>query len=135
MLRVLSGILMVLHGLVHFWYVVLSQGWVEFQPEMGWTGESWLLVSLLEDPAIRLLAAVSYGLATLGFVVGGVGLFVAQEWWRPFIVGSAVLSATTVLLFWDGHGQMLVEKGLIGLLIDLGLLVALLIFGWPSVAL
>ena len=27
-------------GLLHLWYVTLSQRWTEFQPEMGWTGES-----------------------------------------------------------------------------------------------
>jgi hypothetical protein len=37
--RVQSGVFIVLHGLVHVWYVTLSQRWVEFQPEMVWTGE------------------------------------------------------------------------------------------------
>jgi hypothetical protein len=40
MLRILFGIFVVLHGLVHLWYVVLSQRLVEFQADMGWTGES-----------------------------------------------------------------------------------------------
>jgi hypothetical protein len=51
MLRFLIGIFIVLHGLVHLWYVVLSQGLVEFEPEMGWTGESWLLSRLLGESA------------------------------------------------------------------------------------
>jgi hypothetical protein len=128
----LFGIFIVLHGLVHLWYVTLSQRLVEFQPEMGWTGESWLFSPLLGDAATRWLATVLYGLATLGFVMGGIGIFAQQAWWRPLVIGSAAFSAVIILLFWDGGLHMLVEKGLIGFLINVALLVALLIFDWPS---
>lgn len=37
------AVFLVLHGLVHLWYVVLSQGWVEMEDAMGWNGQSWLL--------------------------------------------------------------------------------------------
>jgi hypothetical protein len=132
MSRFLFGIFIVLHGLVHLWYVTLSLGLVEFQSEMGWTGKSWLFSLLLGDGATRSLATVLYGLATLCFVIGSIGVFVQQEWWHPVVIGSAAFSAAIILLFWDGGIQMLVEKGLIGFLINLALLVALLVFGWPS---
>ena len=131
MLNSLLGVFIVLHGLVHLWYVTLSQRLVEFQPEMGWTGESWFFTSLLDDGAARSLASVLYVLAALGFVAGGVGIFAQQAWWRPVIIGSAAFSAAIIILFWDGRIQMPVEKGLLGLLINLALLVALLIFGQP----
>ena len=35
MLRFLIGVFIVLHGLVHLWYVTLSQRLIEFQAEMG----------------------------------------------------------------------------------------------------
>lgn len=70
MLRFVLGIFAVLHDLVHLWYVTLSQRPVNFQPDMGWAGESWLLVSLLGDVATRWLTNIPYGLATLGFVAG-----------------------------------------------------------------
>jgi hypothetical protein len=44
------------------------------------------------------------------------------------VIGSAALSTAVILLFWDGGLQMLVQKGLIGLLINVGILVALLVF-------
>lgn len=132
MLRLLFGIFIVLHGLVHLWYVTLSQRWVEFQPEMGWTGESWLFYPLLGDGATRWLATVLYGMAALGFVAGGIGIFSQQTWWRPVVIGSAALSAAIILLFWDGGWQRIVEKGLIGFLINVSILVALLLFDWPS---
>jgi hypothetical protein len=134
MLRVLLGILIVLHGLVHLWYFTLSQRVVEFRPEMGWSGRSWVFTNLLGDSTTRTLAGVLYILATLAFVVSGIGIFVRADWWRPALVGSAVFSAAIILLLWDGGMQLIVQKGLIGFLIDLGVLVALLLFKWPSAA-
>lgn len=132
MLRFLFGVFVLLHGLVHLWYVTLSQRWVEFQAEMGWSGASWLLTPLLGDAATRTLATLLYALAALGFVGGAIGIFAGQAWWRPVVVGSAAFSAVTILIFWDGGLQMIVEKGLAGFLIDAALLVALLVFDWPS---
>jgi hypothetical protein len=132
MFRVLFGIFVVLHGLVHLWYVVLSQRLVEFQADMGWTGESWIFSPLFGDDTTRWLATVLYGLATLGFVAGGIGVFAHQEWWRPLVIGSAAVSAVAVLLFWDSGLQLLVQKGLIGFLINVAFLVALVAFRWPS---
>jgi hypothetical protein len=54
-----------------------------------------------------------------------------QVWWRPLVIASAAFSAALILLFWDGGVQMIVEKGLVGLLINLALLVALLVFRSP----
>jgi len=131
MIRALFGILVLLHGLVHLWYVTLSQGLVEFKPEMGWTGQSWLFSPLIGEGATRWLATVLYGLATLGFVAGSIGVFATSSWWQPVVIASAAFSAAIILLFWDGGLQMIVEKGLLGLLINLALLASLLIFRWP----
>lgn len=130
--RFLFGVFVLLHGLVHLWYVTLSQRWIEFRAEMGWSGESWLLTPLLGDAATRTVATLLYALATLGFVGGAIGIFAGQAWWRPAIVGSATFSAVTILIFWDGGLQMIVEKGLLGFLINLAILIVLLVFDYPS---
>lgn len=122
MLKLLSGIFIVLHGLVHLWYVVLSYGLVEFQPDMGWTGESWLLSGLLGESLTRSLAGVLYIAASLAFVASGVGIFADAEWRRPLLLGSAILSSVLVLLYWDGGTEMIVQKGLAGLLINVGII-------------
>jgi hypothetical protein len=123
----LIGIFFVLHGLVHLWYVVLSQRLVEFEAEMGWTGESWLLTRLLGDAATRSVASVLYVFATVGFVAGGVGMLGRQDWWRPIVMVSAALSAAIVIVFWDGGLDLIVQKGLVGLLIDVGIVAALFV--------
>ncbi len=94
--------------------------------------ESWLFSPLLGDGATRGLATVLYSLATLGFVAGGVGVLARQDWWRPVVIGSAAFSAVIIILFWDGGLPRIVEKGLLGFLINVALLVALLVFDWPS---
>jgi hypothetical protein len=121
------GIFIVLHGLVHLWYLTLSQGLVEFEAEMGWTGRSWLFSAFLAEPATRWLTTGLYAVATLGFVAGGLGHVGQQDWWEPITIAAAAISAVTILLFWDGGTNMLVQKGLIGFLIDIVIL-AVLIF-------
>ena len=129
-MNILIGIFILLHGLVHIWYVTLSQGWVEFQANMGWTGKSWLLSNLLGNDVTRMFATIFYGLSTITFLVAGFGLLAKQDWSRVWMIAASVVSTITILVFWDGNIGMPVEKGLLGLLINIGILVAILMFGW-----
>jgi len=78
-----------------------------------------------------LLASISLVLAALGFLVGGLGLAIQQPWWRPVIVGSATFSILLFFLLWDGKLQALDDKGGVGILINLAILVVVLILKWP----
>jgi len=132
MLRIIFGVFIVLHGLVHLLYFGQSARYFELQPAMVWPDGSWAFSRLLGDEATRILASISCVLAAIGFVAGGIGILVRLAWWRPVVVGSAVFSAVIIVLFWDGVVQNLDDKGGIGLLINLAILVALLILRWPS---
>jgi hypothetical protein len=132
MFRIILGVFIVLHGLVHLLYSGQSQRLFELQPGMVWPDGSWAFSRLLGDEATRILASISYVLAAIGFMAGGIGILVSQAWWRPVVVASAAFSAVIIILFWDGKVQMLDDKGLIGLLINIAILVALLILRWPS---
>ena len=112
MFRFSLALFIVLHGLVHLWYVTLSQQWVEFQPEMGWRGTSWLFSPLLGSALARSLGAVLYLVATVAFVSGGIALFAEASWWRPLLACAAVFSSALILFFWEGGLQMAVQKGL-----------------------
>jgi NADH:ubiquinone oxidoreductase subunit K len=106
----------------------LSQGWVEFQAEMGWNGKSWLLTPLAGGDVTRILAAIFYGLSTIVFVIASIGLFASQGWARTGLIIASSISIFTIVVFWDGSFRMPVEKGAIGLLISLAILVAALIW-------
>ncbi len=125
-MTVLAGVLVLLHGLTHLWYVVLGLRLVPFRPEMGWTGHSWALSGLLGEPATRAFAVAVYLLCAAAFALGGAAVLAHGPWWRPLLIGAAVLSLAAIVLFWDGHTDHLVEKGLIGALLDLAVLVVAL---------
>jgi hypothetical protein len=126
------GIFCVLHGLVHLLYAGQSGRFFELRPGMVWPDGSWLFSKLLGDETARLLASILLALAALGFMAGGLGLFVRQDWWRPVTAGAAVLSAAIYILFWDGKFQTLDDKGGIGLLINLAILAVVMILKWPA---
>lgn len=133
MFRFLTGIFIILHGLVHLWYFILSQRLVAFQPEMGWNGTSLLFSNIVPKSTLRSIGSVLYVLAALAFTVGGVGIFVQADWMQPVLIGAAIFSSAIILLFWDGGGEMLVQKGILGFLINLVILAMLLVFQQPDV--
>ena len=132
MLKLIVGIFIVLHGLVHLFYFGQSQRLFELQPGMVWPDGSWALSKLTKKETIRLLASITCILSTIGFVVGGAAILLSQGWWTPVVIGSAAFSAGIFLLFWDGDRHKLADKGLIGILINIAILVAVLILQWPD---
>jgi hypothetical protein len=132
MLRLILGIFMVLHGLVHMLYIGQSRRLFELQPGLVWPDGSWAFSRLFGDETTRWLASVACALATIGFLAGGIGIFARLAWWRPVVVASATFSAALYLLFWDGGMQKLDQKGGVGILINLAILVAVLILRWPD---
>jgi hypothetical protein len=129
---IILGVFLILHGLVHLLYAGQSCRLFELRPDMVWPDGSWLFSRFLGDGITRTPASILLALAALGFVSGGLGLFIRQEWWRPVAMGSAMFSAAIFLLFWDGKFQALADKGGVGILIDLAILVAVLLLKWPS---
>lgn len=125
MIRAGIGLVLALHGLVHLWFVALALRLVTFQPEMGWSGRSWLLTPLLGDSATRSTAAVLLSAAAAAFVVGGLALVGQAAWWRPALVFAASLSTVVLLVTWDGGTDLIVQKGAIGVAINVAVLVLL----------
>jgi hypothetical protein len=104
----------------------------ELQSGMTWPDGSWALKRLFGEKAIRVLAGVFCLLATDGYVIGSILLFLSHTLWRPVIAGSAIFSAVVFILLWDGKMQSLHNKGLIGILINLAILIVVLGLGWPA---
>ena len=127
MLGFAVAVFLVLHGLVHLWYVVLSQGWVEMEDAMGWNGRSWLLSDLLTEGTVLSLASVLYVLVAVGFLAGGVGYALDRDWATAVLVGAAVLSTVLLVAMWDGQFDLLVEKGVVGVAINVAVVAILVL--------
>lgn len=119
MLNTILSIVAILHGLVHLWYVLLLSKIVHYQSDMGWTGDSWLLTGSVEIPLIRYIGIILYTAVTVLFVTSGITLLTGSNLASKLLVYSAILSSVLILFFFDGQFNMLVQKGLIGLILNL----------------
>jgi len=126
------GIFLILHGIVHLLYAGQSGRVFELRPGMTWPDSSWLFSKLLGDPVTRLVVVVLLALAALGYIVSGFGLFLHQSWWRSATVWIAIFSTTIFLVFWDGKFQTLDEKGGVGILLNLAIIVVAIIWKQTS---
>jgi hypothetical protein len=131
-IKVIAGVFLILHSLVHLLYFGQSARLFELQAGMIWPDGSWAFSKLLGDNGTRTLANTFCILAAAGFVIGGVGIFLGQSWWRTAVVASAVFSGVFYILFWNGRLQDLDSQGGVGLLIDIAILVVVLLFRWPQ---
>jgi hypothetical protein len=128
----ITGVFLVLHGLVHLLYFGQSRRLFELRPKMVWPDGAWAFSRLWGGETTRLLASIACILAAIGFVAGGIGLFARQTWWHPVVVSAAVFSAVIFVLFWNGKLENLADQGAVAILINVAILVAVLILRWPD---
>jgi hypothetical protein len=133
MIKIIFGIFIILHGLVHLLYFGQSQKFFELQPGMTWPNGSWAFSSLFGDEKTRSLISILCVVAAVIFVAGSLGMFANWNLWRSIIIGGAVFSTVLYLLSWNGKIQALDNQGFIGILINLAILVVLLLLRWPKI--
>lgn len=122
---ILAGIFFILHAFVHLLYAGHALRFFELRPGLNWPDGAWAFSRLLGDETTRRLSAVVLALTALGFFAGAFGLFLGQDWRQTVGAGAAVFSIATYLLFWNGKFHNLPDQGGIGVLISLGILVAI----------
>ncbi len=131
MLRIGLAIFFIAHGMVHGALAAApNPADQEARPGAFFTAaeRSWLLARLgLNASAIRWIGIILVALSALGFILAGLGIFGVAGLsliWRTIAVISACVSLLLLILFW--HPWLPV-----GVLIDLGTLIALLWARWP----
>lgn len=132
-MRIIFGVFIILHGLVHLLYFGHSARYFELKPGMVWPDGSWAFSKLLGNETARTLVSISLILAAVGFIISGVGILVNLAWCRPVVVGAAIFSSLVYILSWNGKMENLDGQGLVGILIDMAILLTMLIFRWPAI--
>lgn len=129
-LKSLFALFLIAHGLVHAGLAAApNPNDTDSKPGAFFTSpdRSWLLRRFGLNPSIvQWIGIILVAIATLGFVLAGLGVFGVAGLaavWRTVTVISAILSLVLLILFW--HPWLIV-----GVLIDAGLLVALLWRNW-----
>lgn len=86
MLRVVIGVFLIAHGLVH-WVLMAPHPDVPNAGPGSFLTHSWLVTNLgLGEAVARSLGITLLVLATTGFVATGIGVLTSQEWWRVLAV-------------------------------------------------
>lgn len=133
-MKIVFGVFLILHGLVHLLYMGQSWRLFELVPGLAWPDGSWTFSKLFGNETTRLLAALVCIVAAVGLVISGVGVFAEQSWWRSAMAAAVVVSSIGYFLLWNGKFQALHDQGAIGILINLALLVAAFVLKWPTFA-
>jgi len=132
MIRVLIGIFLIAHGLVHSGLAAAPiPNDPNSKPGAFFTDptRSWLLSGIgLNASAIRITGIVLVALGTLSFIAAGLGVLGVSgldSIWRIMTVVSAGSSLLLLVVFW--HPWLFV-----GALLNIGILISLLWAHWPS---
>ena len=132
-MKIIIGLFLIAHGLVHAGLAAApNPDDPETKPGAFFTSpeRSWFLPKVgLSSASVRWIGIVLVALATLGYVLSGLGVFGVlglSEIWRTLAIASAVVSLLLLILFW--HLWLI-----IGVLIDVGILIALLWLDWPPI--
>ena len=102
LLRILVGVFVVLHGLVHPLLAVIPPPGEEHTDEhpatMGgfWT-TSWLFG---EGPKVKIVLYVLSGLAALALLVAGIAFIARSPWARNTWLAGAGMSLLVLVVFW-----------------------------------
>ena len=131
-MNIILCLFLIWHGLIHLLYAGHSQRLFELRPGMIWPDGSWLFSKLLGNQITRLAALFLLAVAALGFIAGGLGLFLGRDGWRLAVTNASALSSVIYLIFWNGKFRALDQQGGLGILINLALVVSVWGLRWPS---
>jgi hypothetical protein len=99
LIRVVAGVLLVAHGLVHLLYLVPAPADKSFPFTLD---ESWLVPENARRPvAVALIAATIVSFALLGLAVWGVPVLAGA--WPGIAVAAAATSLALLIAFWDAQ--------------------------------
>lgn len=99
-IRLITGLILIGHGIGHFMALMPA---LNLTSTETWHYRSWLLSGLLADTVSRVIVIILFGVALLGFIAAGLGVFgwlVPHDSWPRLAIVSAVVGLVALALFW-----------------------------------
>ncbi|MBN1647391.1 MAG: hypothetical protein JW874_05100 [Spirochaetales bacterium] len=118
-MRTVAGIFLVLHGLVHLLYAGHSMQYFELTPGLQWPAGSWIFGPGTRE--VRLVAAASCIAACLLFIAAGIAVLAGAGWRKHILYAACAVSSLVFILLWDASFTRMHDKGWIGVLINVSL--------------
>jgi hypothetical protein len=125
LVKIIFGIFLILHGVVHLLYMGQSTRLFELTPGLIWPDGAVLLSKLFTTETVRLIATVSLIISAAGFIVGGILFFFDQSWWKTIIIAISIFSSILYLISWDGNMQSIHDKGAVGILLNVLIIIGI----------
>lgn len=131
-LRILIGVLLVLHGVIHGILAVLPNPNAAKPVAATFFSEwaaSWLRRGL-SGRALQTIAIALAVIAGVGFLAAGLAMFdfiLPHDWWRALAIASSAVSLVLCVLFWNVYL-------IVGPVVAVGIIVALGFVHWPTEA-
>ncbi|WP_372949152.1 hypothetical protein [Mariniphaga sp.] len=120
-MKVIIGIFIMLHGLVHLFYFAHSKRIFELRPGFEWPDNSWVLAKFMGTDTIRTIASLMCILVAAAFAISGIAYITNEVWTLKLIQISAILSTVIFILFWDGRLIKLDNQGAIAIIINISI--------------
>lgn len=125
MLKIIFGIFVLLHGLVHLLYFGHSQKLFKLQKGLKWPENSIVLKKYLSPGNISSIASFICIIATIVLVGGSILYFINNSLWKTTILTGTGISSLLYLVFWDGKLKKLDDNGGIAILINIAIFLAI----------
>jgi hypothetical protein len=122
--KIVVVIVIAAHGIGHIMGVMSPLG-IEIQ---GASADSWVL-SRFGSGLTNAVELVLFAIPTIGFILAAFGLWTGADWFRAVAVGSAIVSLVAIGLY---PGQLPTFSMLGAVAVDVIVLAAIVVFGWPS---
>ena len=128
MRRNIIASMLIVHGIITSIFMFNIRD--EMGQGVGWNGQSWLLMDVLDAVAVRTFGVILWFVAMMGFTLAGLAVHFKWKKWRLIDILAALVSLFAYIIFWDG----LVPEPyywVLGPVISVVTIVALVIFRWP----
>ena len=131
LVKIVFGIFLILHGVVHLLYMGQSTRLFELTPGLIWPDGAILLSKMFSVETVRTIATAALIISAVGFVAGGILFFFDQSWWKTIIIAIAIFSSILYLISWDGNMQSIHDKGAVGILLNILIIAGIVV--WQNV--